>query len=97
LAVLAEQVSLENLVMLGERLARDAAVLLDRAAFDAEEISSAAVEADVHFASEADRASFLNDYLAAIGPLLSKHGTKAGMPYRVALAAYPDPTVKEDT
>ena len=43
--------------MLGERLARDAAVLLDRAVFDAEEISSAAVEADVHFASEADRAN----------------------------------------
>ena len=72
-------------------------MLLDRAAFDAEEIASAAVEADVRFASEADRASFLKDYLAAIGPLLSRYGTKAGSPYRVALAVFPDPTVKEDT
>jgi DNA-binding transcriptional ArsR family regulator len=97
LAALADQVSLENLVTLGERLARDAAVLLDRAAFDAAEIYSAAVEADVHFANDADRARFLNEYLAAIGPLLSKYGTKAGSPYRVALAVYPDPTLKENT
>ena len=51
----------------------------------------------MRFASEADRAGFLKDYLAAIGPLLSRYGTKAGSPYRVALAVFPDPTVKEDT
>jgi DNA-binding transcriptional ArsR family regulator len=96
LAAMADQVSLENLVNLGERLARDAAVLLDRAAFEAEEIASAAVVADVRFAGEADRAAFLDEYLAAVGPLLRKYGTKAGTPYRVALAAYPDPSAEED-
>ena len=40
---LADQVSLENLVVLGERLSGDATALLDRAAFDGEEIASAAV------------------------------------------------------
>jgi hypothetical protein len=97
LAAMADQVSLENLVTLGERLARDAAVLLDRATFEAEEIASAAVEAEVHFAGEADRAAFLDEYLAAVGPLLRKYGATAGTPYRVALAAYPDPSAKEDT
>jgi DNA-binding transcriptional ArsR family regulator len=97
LAAMADQVSLENLVTLGERLARDAAVLLDRAAFEAEEIASAAVEAEVRFAGDADRAAFLDEYLAAVGPLLRKYATNAGMPYRVALAAYPDPLAKEGT
>jgi DNA-binding transcriptional ArsR family regulator len=98
LAALADQVSLENLVGLGERLARDAAVLLDRAAFEAEEIASAAVEAEVRFGSEADRAAFLDEYLAAVGPLLRRYGTAAaGTPYRVALAAYPDPSPDEGT
>jgi DNA-binding transcriptional ArsR family regulator len=97
LAALADQVSLENLVGLGERLARDAAVLLDRAAFEAEEIASAGVEAEVRFGSEADRAAFLDEYLAAVGPLVRRYGTAAGTPYRVALAAYPDPSPEEGT
>jgi DNA-binding transcriptional ArsR family regulator len=95
LAALAGQLSLEHLVTLGERLQRDAAVLLDRAAFDGEQIASAAVEADVHFADEAARAAFLDEYLAAVGPLLQKYGTKDGPAYRVALAAYPNPTGRE--
>lgn len=89
--VLRTQVSLENLVLLGERLGRDAAALLDRATFDGEEIASAAVEADVRFDSEAARAAFMKEYLKAVGPLLRKHGGRAGARYRVALAAYPDP------
>jgi hypothetical protein len=95
LAAMAAQLSLENLIALGERLQRDAAVLLDRAAFDGEQIASAAVDAEVRFAGEEVRAAFLNEYLAAVGPLLKKYGTKEGAPYRVALAAYPNPLGKE--
>jgi DNA-binding transcriptional ArsR family regulator len=95
LAAKADQLSLENLVSLGERLQRDAAVLLDRAAFEGAQIASAAVEADVRFASVEARAAFLDEYLAAVGPLLRKYGTKEGAPYRVCLAAYPNPSGKE--
>jgi DNA-binding transcriptional ArsR family regulator len=91
LAAMSEQLSLENLVNLGERLARDAAVLLDRAAFDGAEIATAAVEADVRFESEAARAAFLDEYLATIGHLFKKFGAKDGAPFRIALAVYPDP------
>jgi DNA-binding transcriptional ArsR family regulator len=97
LAAMADQVSLEHLVMLGERLARNAAVLLDRAAFDGEQIATAAVEGELHFASEAERAAFLNEYLAAIGPLLARYGSRSGEPYRVAIALYPEPSSEEDT
>ena len=91
LAAMADQLSIENLVTLGERLARDATVLLDRAAFDGAKIASAAVEADLTFASEAERAAFLDEYLAAIGALVKKYGSKSGEPYRVAVAVYPNP------
>src|SRR5690606_27027842 len=44
---LRDQVSLANLVDVGERLQRDATALLDRAATDGSEIASAAVTAEV--------------------------------------------------
>jgi DNA-binding transcriptional ArsR family regulator len=91
LEALREQMSLEHLVLTGERLSRDAAALLDRAAFDGEEIASAAVEAEVQFESEDARAAFMREYLKAVGPLLRKYGRKKGTPYRVVLATYPDP------
>ena len=84
------QHSLETLVVLGERLQTDAAALLDRAAFDGEQIASVAVTAELRFGSEADRAAFLAEYLAAVSQLTEKYGTKQGEPYRVVLAAYPE-------
>jgi len=84
------QLPLEHLVRVGERLQRDAIGLLDRAAFDGEEIPAAAVETEVRFADEATRAAFLDEYLAAIKPLLKKYGIRGGDAYRVALAVYPD-------
>jgi DNA-binding transcriptional ArsR family regulator len=86
---LRQQHSLENLVMVGARLQQDAITLLDRAAFDGEQIASAAVEADVHFADEQDRAAFLEEYLAAVQELCDRYGARDGLPYRVALAAHP--------
>ena len=86
---LGRQHSLQTLVLLGERLQRDAALLLDRAAFDGEEIASASVVAEAHFASEAERETFLNEYLRATAGLLEKYGKREGAAYRVVLAAYP--------
>lgn len=86
---LRQQHSLEKLVNVGDRLQRDAVALLDRAAFDGEQIASAAVEADVHFADERDRAAFLEEYLDAVGTLCDRYASRAGLPYRVVLAAHP--------
>lgn len=87
---LRSQHSLETLVLLGERLQRDAAGLLDRATFDNEQIASASVSAEVTFAHEEEREAFLSEYLEAIAPLLQRYGSKDGAPYRVVLAAYPE-------
>lgn len=88
---LADQVSLGELCRTGERLQRDSAILLDRAAFDGEEIPSASVATDLRFASEDARAAFLQDCLNSLSALARKHGSRRGTPYRLVLAAYPDP------
>jgi DNA-binding transcriptional ArsR family regulator len=85
------QHSLETLVLLGERLQRDAASLLDRAAFDGAQIASASVVAEARFATEAEREAFFGEYVRATARLLEQYGHKRGAPYRVVLAAYPDP------
>jgi DNA-binding transcriptional ArsR family regulator len=88
---LASQLPLEHLVALGERLQQDAIGLLDRAAFDGEEVPAAAVEAEVGFPDPEARAAFLDEYLAAVKPLLARHGARrGGERFRVALAVYPD-------
>ena len=89
LETLRQQHSLQTLVLLGERLQRDAAVLVDRAAFDGEEIASTSVVAEARFASEAEREAFLDEYLRATAELLDKYGKSDGAAYRVVLAAYP--------
>jgi hypothetical protein len=93
---MADQMSLENLVLLGERLQQDATALLDRAAFDGEAIASAAVSAEICFADDEDRAAFLRECLSRLGPLLQSYGSKKGTPYRVALAVYPGPEPRRE-
>jgi len=90
-SALADQLSLGELVAAGERLQRDSAALLDRAAFDGEEIPSASATTEIRFASEDARAAFLHDYVEALTALARKHGTRRGRTYRLLLAAYPDP------
>jgi len=87
---LREQLPLEHLVRAGTRVQQDAIALLDRAAFDGDEIPAAVVEAEVRFADEDARASFMREYLAAVKPLLKKYGTRRGDAFRVAVAVYPD-------
>ena len=58
-------------------------------AFDGEQIASAAVEVDVHFADERDRTAFLDDYLSAVRALSNRYGSSTGLPYRVVMAAHP--------
>ncbi len=87
---LASQLPLEHLVALGERVQRDAIALLDRAAFDGEQIPSLAVDAEVRFPDAAARSAFMEEYLAMLKPLLKKHGGRRGDAFHVALAVYPE-------
>ena len=89
LRAIADQVSLEHLVNFGERLQRDAATLLDRAAFDGDEIASATVEARVRFADAQARAAFLDEYLVLTAQLVEKYAVRDGESYAVALVVHP--------
>jgi DNA-binding transcriptional ArsR family regulator len=88
-AALRSQVPLEHLVQMGENLQRDTVELLDRAAFDGEDIACAAVEATVRFRDEQARAAFMDEYLAALAPLLKKYGARKGDAFCVAVALHP--------
>jgi DNA-binding transcriptional ArsR family regulator len=89
-AALRRSHALGTLVELGERLQRDAAVLLDRAAFDGADVPSAAVTAEVAFPDEAARAAFMDDYLRTTAQLLERHGARTGERFRAILAVYPE-------
>jgi hypothetical protein len=88
--VIKSQLSLGELVRLGERLQSDAVALLDRAAFEGATIASASVGTEVRFRTEADRAAFLSEYLSAVGRLVDRFAAPDGEPYRLIAAAYPD-------
>ena len=88
---LRDQISLSHLLKLGEQLQQDAAGLLDRAAFDSEQIPSASVETEIRFADEQARSGFMEEYLVLLGPLLTNYGARSGRRFRVALATYPNP------
>ena len=89
LRAIADQVSLQHLVDVGERVQRDAAALLDRAAFDGEQVPSATVEATVHFADADARAAFLDEYLALTARLIEEHAAPHGEAFTVAFVAHP--------
>lgn len=86
---LAQQLSLRHLVEFGERLQRDAIALLDRAAFDGDEIPSATVEATVRFADPAARSAFLDEYLELTADLIERYAASDGDAYMVGLAVHP--------
>ena len=88
-AALRSQLPLEHLVRLGETLQREATELLDRAAFDGDDIPCAAVDATVRFKDEESRSAFISEYMAALKPLLKRYGSRTGDAYRVAVAVYP--------
>jgi hypothetical protein len=90
-AALRSQHALETLVETGERLERDATALLDRAAFDGEEIASAAVATEVRFADDRDRALFMREHLEHLKSLVDRYASSSGAAYRVVLAVHPDP------
>ena len=92
---LTEQLSLRHLVEFGERLQRDAVALLDRAAFEGDEIPSATVEATVRFADAAARTAFIDEYLALAAELVEKYAAGEGDAYVVGLAVHP--SCKEHT
>ncbi len=89
-SVFRDQLSLSQLSDLGERLQRDAAELVDLAAFEGRKIPSASVEAELRLPDEAARAAFMTEFVETTKSLLAKHGQEQGQRFRVALAAYPE-------
>jgi len=90
------QLPLRALMEMGERLQRDAAVLVDRAAFEGAQIPAIALEAEVRFRSEAEREAFVKEYLGVLTSLIERHAAKDGERFSISLAARPHPGGKEE-
>ena len=89
LAAMADQLSLGQLVTAGEQLHIDAAALLDRAAFNGEQIASASASTEVRFANETERTAFLRDYIEPVTALATRHGADSGDRHRVVFPVHP--------
>ena len=88
LEAIAEQVSLEHLVEFGERVARDAATLLDRAG--SMEKRSRAPRSRRRFASPTPRrAAFLEEYIDLTARLIERYAAPAGAAFTVGLVVHP--------
>jgi DNA-binding transcriptional ArsR family regulator len=89
LRALSDQLSLANLIDFGERLQRAAASLLDGAAFEGEQIPSAAVEATVRFTDDATRAEFMKEYLELTAQLVERYATRDGPAFAIGFVVHP--------
>lgn len=98
---LKDQGALAHLIRTAERLKQDALALMERSDA-AEQVPSASLELNVPLGDEAQRAAFVEDYVAAVQELVKKYAGKAGgggstgderekQPYQVVLAVYPKP------
>lgn len=86
---LADQASLDALVRFGNEVHADAAVLLDRAAFDGDSIASASVQTTIRLRDSEARAAFLDEYLDLVRQLVERHAAPDGEEYAVGFATYP--------
>jgi DNA-binding transcriptional ArsR family regulator len=88
-SVFRDQVSLSQLVNLGERLQCDAANLIEQSAHDGGQLSTASVEAEVRLPDAESREEFMREFVDLLKTLLAKYGDGEGQRYRVAFATYP--------
>ncbi|GHH73803.1 transcriptional regulator [Streptomyces sulfonofaciens] len=93
-----DQLSARWLLSLAARLVRDVGALIVGAGRARRPLATFALDAEVRFASAADRAAFVEELTRGVGALVRKYhdgGAAAGRDHRVVVALHP--SVKEDT
>jgi len=95
-----DRLSARWLLALAARLVRDVGELITRAAKARKPLATFAMDAEVRFASAADRAAFAEELAGAVTGLVSKyHDERAtgGRPHRVIVAVHPRRTTSPTT
>jgi DNA-binding transcriptional ArsR family regulator len=90
-----DRLSARWLLALAGRLVRDVGELITRAAKAGKPLATFAIDAEVRFASAADRAAFADELTTSITSLVSKYHderARGGRPHRVIVAVHPRST-----
>jgi DNA-binding transcriptional ArsR family regulator len=77
------------LLALAARLVRDVGALLTGAAKANQRVATYALDADIRFASAAERAAFTEELTKAVEDLAARYDTAGGRPHRVIAAVHP--------
>lgn len=91
-----DHLSAGYLVALGSRLVGELGRLVRGAAAARLRVATLGLDAEVRFASAADRAAFAEELTGAIAALVSRYHHDDGRPHRVVLAVHPIPPPQEE-
>jgi DNA-binding transcriptional ArsR family regulator len=84
-----DRLSSRWLLALAARLVRETGALISGAARAGKPVATFGLDAEVRFATPADRAAFLGELTDAVAGLISKYHTETGRPHRVIVAVHP--------
>jgi DNA-binding transcriptional ArsR family regulator len=84
-----DRLSSRWLLALAARLVRETGALISGAARAGKPLATFGLDAEVRFATPADRAAFLGELTDAVAGLISKYHTETGRPHRVIVAVHP--------
>jgi DNA-binding transcriptional ArsR family regulator len=96
-----DRLSAQWLLAIAARLVRETGALINGAARAHKPLATFALDAEVRFATPADRAAFVNELTEAVAEIVSKHHIESGRPHRIVVALHPtitenaDPPAKE--
>lgn len=91
-----DRLSARYLVAVAARIVREVGLLARRADVGGTRVSTLALEAEIGFASAADRAAFADELTAAVTQLAARYHHDDGVPHRVLVAAHPTPKEPDD-
>lgn len=93
-----DRLSARWLLALAARLVRDVGTLLGGAAQAGKRVATFAIDAEVRFASAADRSAFAEELAGAVTALVAKYhdaSAPGGRPHRIVVAVHPTITERE--
>jgi DNA-binding transcriptional ArsR family regulator len=91
-----DRLSARWLLALAARLVRETGALINGAARANKPLATFGLDAEVRFATPADRAAFAGELTDALTGIISKYHTETGRPHRLIVAVHPSITEDAD-
>ncbi len=91
-----DRLSAQWLLALAARLVRETGALISGSRQANQLLATFALDAEIRFATPAQRAAFLDELTDSVAALVSRYHTETGRPHRVVVAAHPQITDDAD-